>query len=193
ADGIAVFILHGPLALIHRVAQLGVEATHGRRGVLDGVVIALVETAITGARQVTHVTDLITEQVGRTTGDLEGAVETAYLHGTEVVAAQADEGVAGGEVRTAIRVAGSEVDLLLDLEEGFQIRVDLVITLETQARRVARQVGFGIVGAVIQIICRYVRTAVERYIGHCHSRHRHRSTNSNRNQLLLHRKSSFVL
>src|SRR5690606_34321145 len=85
-----------------------------------------------------------------------------------------------------IVTTGSEVDLLLDLEECLQIRINLVITLETQARRVARQVSFGIVGAVIQIVYRHMSTAIESNIGHCHNRNRHRSTNSNRNQLLLH-------
>src|SRR5690606_41656241 len=54
------------------------------------------------------------------------------------------------------------------------------------ARRVARQVAFGIIGAVRQLVRRHVCTSVESYISHCHNRRRHRSTNSNRNQLLLH-------
>src|SRR5690606_20150935 len=164
----------------------GVETAHGRRGVLDGVVITLVEATIAYAGQVTHVTDLITEQVGRTTGDFERAVETTDLYRTKV-AAQADEGVTGGEVcAVAIAATAGEADLLFDLEECFQVRVDLMITLKAKARRVARQVGFGIVGAVIQIIYRHMGTTIESNIGHCHNRNRHRSTNSNRNQLLLH-------
>src|SRR5690606_32791631 len=183
---IAILVLYRPLAFIHRIGQLGVEAAHGRRGVLDGVVIALVETAIAETGQVTHVTDLVAEQVGRTTGDLERAVETTELHRTKV-AAQANEGVASGEAgAVAIVATSSEVDLLLDLEESLQIRIDLMTAFEAQARRVARQVGFGIVGTIIEVIHRYMRTTIESYIGHCHNRNRHRSTNSNRNQLLLH-------
>src|SRR5690606_839422 len=138
------------LTFMYRVSQLGIEAAEARRGVLNRVVITLVKTRIANASQVTHITDLVTEQVGRTTGDLERAVKTAQLHGTEFFAAQTHEGIAGVET-VAITTIGV-VDFLLDLEECLQIRVDLMIALETQARRFAGDVGFGIISSVVQEI-----------------------------------------
>ena len=194
AEGIAVFVVGAGvgdvqrLALVHRVGHFNVEAVEVRGGVLDGVVVTLVQTAGGDASQVVHVADLVAEQVERTTGYLERAVETTDLDGAEV-AAQTHEGVAGGEVGTAARGASGEVDLLFDLEERLQIRVDGVVAFEAQSRGVARQVGFGVLGAVIQIVDRYVRAAVYGDVGQRNGRDRQCGTNSNRNQLLLHRKT----
>src|SRR5690606_27090138 len=94
---IAVSINLSRLTFMYRVSQLGIEAAEARRGVLNRVVITLVKTRIANASQVTHITDLVTEQVGRTTSDLERAVKTAQLHGTEFFAAQTHEGIAGVE------------------------------------------------------------------------------------------------
>src|SRR5690606_41166266 len=124
-----------------RVTQLGLEAAERRSRVLKGVVVALIELGIADASQVFHVADLIAEQVGRATGHLEGAVETAGLHGTEV-AAQTDEGIAG--IQAAI-TGRAEQHLLLDLEERLQIRIDFMVALETQTRGVAANVQFGII------------------------------------------------
>src|SRR5690606_25031035 len=133
-----------------------------------------------------HVTDLITEQVCRAAGFLEGAVETAYLDLTEITG-QAYESVTGSQIRTATAVTGSEVDLLLDLEESLQAGVDFMIVLETDTGGVAGQVGFGVVGTVVQEIHGHVGTTIDAHISQRQSRHDSRSTNSNRNQLLFHR------
>src|SRR5690606_16510892 len=192
AERVGVFVLNGSLALVYRVRQLHVEAVQARCGVLDSVVKTLIEPGVPDAGQVAHVTDLITEQVCRTTGHLEGAVETPHLDGAPVAAAQTDKGVAGGKVGRSATARG-EVDFLLDLEERLEIGVDVVRALEAQARGVAGQVGFGIIVTVIQENGGYMSATVNAYISLRQRRHNSRSTNHNRNQLLLHQKLLRVL
>ena len=174
---------------MNRVAELTVEATHGRGGVFDSVVIALVKAGVANTGQVTHVTDLITEQVGRATGGLERAVKTTHTHLTEVTA-KTDEGIAGSECGAAvIAAAGRKIDLLLDLEECSQAGVDFMIAFKAQAGGVAGQVGLGVVSTIIQIINGYVCTTVDAHFGHSQGRHDGSGANNNGNQLFLHRKT----
>src|SRR5690554_2585666 len=187
AEGIAVMILGCRLTFIHRVGENSVEATKVRCGVLNSVIEALIETGVAGTSQVAHITDLVTEQVGRTTGLLERAVKTTSLDSPPVIALQADKGVTGSEIAATAAVTSGEVDLLLDLEEGLQAGVDFMIALETDTGGVAGQVGFGVVGTVVQEIHGHVGTTIDAHISQRQSRHDSRSTNSNRNQLLFHR------
>ena len=121
---------------MYGIGEHCVEAAKTRCGVLNCVVISLVESGIANTSQVAHVTDLITEEVGRTARHFERTIETSQLYGAKITC-QTYECIASGEVGTVrISATGSEVDLLLHLEECFQVRIDLMITLETQARRV---------------------------------------------------------
>ena len=185
AGGVGINIIASHGSFMQRVAQLGEETAHVRSGVLDGVVITLVEAGVANTGQVAHVTDLVTEQVGRATGCLEGAVKTASADSTEV-ATQTHEGVASSQSLAVVR---TEIDLLLDLEERVQVRADVVVALEAQAGGVARQVDFGIVGAVIEVVDRDVGATVYGHVCHCRNRHGRSGPNNNRKQLLLHQYS----